>query len=205
MYNIYNNRIHFNSLSWVNESNELIDFSNSLIIESNFTINQPTTIYKSLTSIIIENDANPISIKNPENFIKLGEIIIKNSKYYFKPNIIEHQNLYNTTELTKLSWFVYKSKKPPFDKGKYSLKEGDVIKLGRETLLVREIRVKKNKFRGLKLNYNETMNRNNNNNNHNKGIFSFHTVTSESINLDDDFNDKENEEDVKVYDNSNTK
>ena len=205
MYNIYNNRIHFNSLSWVNESNELIDFSNSLITESNFTINQPTTIYKSLNSIIIENNENPISNKNPENFIKLGEIIIKNSKYYFKPNIIEPQNLYNTTELTKLSWFVYKNRKPPFDKGKYSLKEGDVIKLGRETLLVREIRVKKNKIRGLKLNYNETMNKNNNNVNNNKGIFSFHTVTSESINLDDDFNDNENEEDVKVYDNSNSK
>ena len=133
MYNIYNNRIEFNSLSWINESNELIDFNNGLLTESNFVINQPTTIYKSFNSIIIENSENPLNTKHPENLIKLGEIIIKNSKYYFKPNIIQSQNLYNTTEISKLSWLVYKSQKPPFNKTKYSLKEGDVIKLGRET------------------------------------------------------------------------
>ena len=188
MYNIYNNRIQFKTISWVNETNELIDYNNSLLTESNFTINQPTKIYQLLNSIIIENIENPLYVKNPENLIKLGEIIIKNSKYYFKPNIIESNKLYNTTELCKLSWLVYKSQKPPFDKGKYYLKEGDVIKLGRETLLLREIHVKKNKFRGLRLNYNETMNKNKH------GMFSFHTVTSQSINLDDDFNEQENEQ-----------
>ena len=143
MYNIYNNRIEFNSLSWINESNELIDFNNGLLTESNFVINQPTTIYKSFNSIIIENNENPLNTKYPENLIKLGEIIIKNSKYYFKPNIIQTQNLYNTTEISKLSWLVYKSKKPTFNKTKYCLKEGDVIKLGRETFLIRGIHVKK--------------------------------------------------------------
>ena len=194
MYNIYNNRIQFNTTSWVNETNELIDYNNSLITESNFTINQPTKIYQLLNTIIIENDDNPLYIKNPENLIKLGEIILKNSKYYFKPNIIKPKDLYNTTELYKLSWFVYKSQKTPFDKGKYCLKEGDVIKLGRETLLVREIHLKKNKFRGLKLNYNETLNKNKH------GMFSFHTVTSQSINLDDDFNEQDNDD---IYENNN--
>ena len=79
MYNIYNNRIQFNTTSWVNETNELIDYNNSLITESNFTINQPTKIYQLLNTIIIENDDNPLYIKNPENLIKLGEIILKNS------------------------------------------------------------------------------------------------------------------------------
>ena len=199
MYNIYNNRIEFNSLSWINESNELIDFNNGLLTESNFVINQPTTIYKSFNSIIIENSENPLNTKHPENLIKLGEIIIKNSKYYFKPNIIQTQNLYNTTEISKLSWLVYKSQKPPFNKTKYCLKEGDVIKLGRETFLIRGIHVKKNKMRGIRLNYNETNNKNN------RGIFSFHTVTSQSINIDDDFNDIKDKNSEKIYDNNSFK
>ena len=194
MYNIYNNRIQFHTSSWVNETGELIDYNNSLLTESNFIINQPTKIYKLLNSIIIENNENPLYIKNPENLIKLGEIIVKNKKYYFKPNIIPSNKLYNNIELYKLSWLVYKSQKKPFDKGKYCLKEGDVIKLGREALLVREIHVKKNKFRGLKLNNNEIMNKNKH------GMFSFHTVTSQSINLDDDFNEQENEN---IYENNN--
>jgi len=194
MYNIYNNRIQFHTSSWVNETGELIDYNNSLLTESNFIINQPTKIYKLLNSIIIENNENPLYIKNPENLIKLGEIIVKNKKYYFKPNIIPSNKLYNNIELYKLSWLVYKSQKPPFDKGKYCLKEGDVIKLGREALLVREIHVKKNKFRGLKLNNNEIMNKNKH------GMFSFHTVTSQSINLDDDFNEQEDEN---IYENNN--
>ena len=194
MYNIYNNRIQFHTSSWVNETGELIDYNNSLLTESNFIINQPTKIYKLLNSIIIENNENPLYIKNPENLIKLGEIIVKNKKYYFKPNIIPSNKLYNNIELYKLSWLVYKSQKKPFDKGKYCLKEGDVIKLGREALLVREIHVKKNKFRGLKLNNNEIMNKNKH------GMFSFHTVTSQSINLDDDFNEQEDEN---IYENNN--
>ena len=194
---INKNRIQFTSLSWINESNELIDFNNGILTENNFTITKPTNIYKFFNQILIENEDNPLREKPSENLIKLGEIIIKNSKYYFKPNIVQSNNIYYTTEITKLSWLVYKNKKPPFDKTRYSLKEGDVIKLGRETLLVRDIHVKKNKIKAIKLNYNETMNKNN------KGIFSFHTVTSQSPNLDDDFNDSKNQEKEK-YD-SNVK
>ena len=35
-------------------------------------------------------------------------------------------------------------------------------------------------------------------NKNNKGIFSFHTVTSQSLNVDDDFNDSQNSEKEKV-------
>ena len=144
---------------------------------------QPTKIYKLYNQILIENEENPLNDKSSENLTKLGEIIIKNSKYYFKPNIVQSNNLYYTDQITELSWLVYKSKKSPFDKTKYSLKEGDVIKLGRETLLIRSIHVKKNKIKVLKLKYNETENKNK------KGVFAYHTVTNQSLNLDDDFND----------------
>ena len=124
------------------------------------------------------------------------EIIIKDSKYYLKPNIIPNNYLYNTTELSKLSWLVYKSLKPPFNKKKYSLREGDVIKLGRETLLIRSIHVRRNRIKYLNLNRTETENKNN------KGIFSFHTETNQSLDIDEDFNenkisDKEKEKNDK--------
>ena len=41
-------------------------------------------------------------------------------------------------------------------------------------------------------------------NKNNKGIFSFHTVTSQSLNLDEDFNDSKNQEKEK-FDNNNIK
>ena len=95
---------------------------------------------------------------------------------------------------------MYKSHKPPFDKTRYCLKEGDVIKLGRETLLLRNIHVKKNKIKGAKYVNNETMNKNN------KSAFSYHTVTSQSINLDEDFDDskKSDKEKDKIKEDKNS-
>ena len=99
--------------------------------------------------------------------------------------------MYYTDQITKLSWLVYKSHKEPFNKKNYYLKEGDVIKLGRETLLVRSIHVKKNNIKPVKLNkvnLNETFNKNK------KNYFSAHTVTSQSLILDEDFNNYQNSE-----------
>ena len=193
------NRINFSTLSWVNESNELIDLNNGLLSEKEFTITQPTKIYKFNNEIIIENSDNPLYIENSEDLIKVGEIIIKDSKYYFKPNIIQSNNLYHNTELNKLSWLVYKSMKFPFNKMKYCLREGDVIKLGRETLLIRGIHVRNNRIKYLNLNRTETENKND------KGIFSYHTETSQSLNLDEDFNEVKNKENIKKKDIFNDK
>ena len=87
----------------------------------------------------------------------------------------------------------------PFNKMKYCLREGDVIKLGRETLLIRGIHVRNNRIKYLNLNRTETENKDN------KGIFSYHTETSHSLNLDEDFNESKNFEIIKNKDNLNEK
>ena len=82
--------------------------------------------------------------------------------------------------MDNLSWLVYKGDKIPFNKNKYILKEGDIIKLGREWLLIKDIHLSHKPKK--KLNNNE-------NTKDNPVIFlSYHTQTNQSLNLNEDFN-----------------
>ena len=117
----------------------------------------------------------------------MGEIILKDSKFYFKPNLREQLHNNNddsenssVNESDNLSWLVYKGQKIPFNKNKYILKEGDIIKLGRECLLIKDIHLSHITRKKIK---------NNENTKENPGIFlSFHTQTNQSLNLNEDFN-----------------
>ena len=127
-----------------------------------------------------------------EENLKLGKIDIKDSKYYFTPvtkstNVL-NESISSVSEINNLSWLVYKGQKiPSNNKNKYIIKEGDVIKLGREILLIREIH-----FKNKNMNNNETKKGNNE-----MGL-SFHTQTSQSLNLNEDFNleNKDNNENI---------
>ena len=136
-----------------------------------------------------------------EGMINLGEIIIKENKYHFKPNIIEQLNdksidksdiIFDKVK-DRLSWLVYKGQVIPKYKNKYRIKEGDIIKLGREWLLIKDIHLSNNTKKKIK------------NNNKGKvgdssGIFlSFHTQTNQSLNLNDDFNNFENNETEEIF------
>ena len=80
------------------------------------------------------------------------------------------------------------------NKNRYIIKEGDIIKLGREILLVKHIHIKKNNKQNMKINNNETIKDNN-------GIVvSFHTQTSQSLNLNEDFNNLENNNNLEEHD-----
>ena len=80
---------------------------------------------------------------------------------------------------------VYKGQKIPFNKNKYRVKEGDIIKLGREWLLIKDIHISKNTRKKLKFNKENTKD--------NPGmLFSYHSQTNQSLNLNDDFNNFEN-------------
>jgi hypothetical protein len=99
---------------------------------------------------------------------------------------MQNESINSVREISNLSWIVYKSKKSPMNKSKYIIKEGDVIKLGREILLVKNIHIKKNINKNERINNKETIKDNN-------GIIvSFHTQTSQSLNLNEDFNNFEN-------------
>ena len=66
------------------------------------------------------------------------------------------------------------------------IKEGDIIKLGREILLIKDIHIKRKNKKNIKFNNNETKKDNN------ALVLSFHTQTSQSLNLNEDFNHFEN-------------
>jgi hypothetical protein len=66
------------------------------------------------------------------------------------------------------------------------IKEGDIIKLGREILLIKDIHIKRKNKKNIKFNNNETIKDNN------ALPLSFHTQTSQSLNLNEDFNNFEN-------------
>ena len=98
----------------------------------------------------IEAANKKLKLTEDEDNIKLGEITIKDSKYFFKPILKEASNINNESisslsEISNLSWLVYKGQKIPFYKSKYNVKEGDIIKLGREILLIKDIHKKKMK------------------------------------------------------------
>lgn len=132
-----------------------------------------------------------------EGMINLGEIIIKENKYHFKPNIIEKLNDKSNINFDglkdRLSWLVYKGKVIPKNKSKYRIKEGDIIKLGREWLLIKDIHLSSNTKKKIK--------------NNNKGkvgdssdiLLSFHTQTNQSLNLNDDFNNFEKKETEEIF------
>ena len=82
------------------------------------------------------------SDKKGNEYNKLGEITIKKERYYFNPNKKELSSNFN--DLTNLSWLVYKGKRFPDKNRQYRIQEGDVIKIGRIWLIVKEIRINKN-------------------------------------------------------------
>ena len=139
----------------------------------------------------------------------MGEIKIKDSKYYYKPNLKEQINssIFDKSENSSilesdnLSWLVYKGNKIPFYKKSYRLREGDIIKLGREWLLIKDIHI--SNYTRIKINKNNNKQKTNDNN---QGIFmTFHSQTNQSLNLNGDFNNFEEDNDTdeeKLYDNN---
>ena len=126
-------------------------------------IYESTKIFRGEDEILLEsisNSKNKDKLSEDEDNLKLCEIILKDSKYYFKPNLKEQLNISNNdksenssiNENDNLSWLVYKGQKIPFNKNKYIIKEGDIIKLGREWLLIKDIHISNNTRKKLFLN-----------------------------------------------------
>ena len=168
-------------------------------------------IFRGEEEIILQrsNGKNKRQLSEDDDYLKLGEIRIKDSKYYYKPNLREQINssIFDKSENSSilesdnLSWLVYKGNKIPFYKKSYRLKEGDIIKLGREWLLIKDIHI--SSYTRRKINKNNNKQKTNDNN---PGIFmTFHSQTNQSLNLNQDFNnfDEDNDTDEeKLYDNN---
>ena len=82
------------SSMWPIENNELIDILSNPNNKQSFDISDPVKLYRDNEEIKVEkikdnNDHSKEKITDDEDIIKLGEILIKDSKYYYKPNTKE--------------------------------------------------------------------------------------------------------------------
>ena len=181
----------------------MIDVFSNHLNKQIFKVSSNIKIYRDEEATIIEKiNSNDNSITENEDKIKLGEIIIKDSKYFYKPNLKEsfYPDLNTTTSDSNpenYSWLIYKGERIPINKNKYRIKEGDVIKLGREWLFIREIYVSNATKKKLKIKNREIL----------KGgikkIFSCHSQANKELNIHEDFiimenNDTEEDKDEEI-------
>jgi len=178
--------------------------------KQSFDVSNPVRLYRDDEEIKIEkikeNDNNSKEkITDDEDIIKLGEILIKDSKYYYKPNTKEsyYPNLNDTNNTTNnnntefYSWLIYKGDKIPVNKNKYRIKEGDILKIGREWLFIKVIYISKRTKKLLKIKCKEK-------NKGNNKLFSYHSQTNKELNINEDFNvmefndtDEDKDEEIK--------
>jgi len=195
---------------WPIDNNELIDILSNPYNKQSFDVSNPVRLYRDDEEIKIEkikeNDNNSKEkITDDEDIIKLGEILIKDSKYYYKPNTKEsyYPNLNDTNNTTNnnntefYSWLIYKGNKIPVNKNKYRIKEGDILKIGREWLFIKDIYISKRTKKLLKIKCKEK-------NKGNNKLFSYHSQTNKELNINEDFNvmefndtDEDKDEEIK--------
>ena len=196
---------------WPIDNNELIDILSNPYNKQTLEISYPVKLYRDDEEIKLEkikdNDNNSKEkITDDEDVIKLGEILIKDSKYYYKPNtkesyypnLNETNNTTNNNNIEYYSWLMYKGNKIPVNKNKYRIKEGDIIKIGREWLFIKDIYISNRTKKILKIK-NKEKNKGNNNK-----LFSYHSQTNKELNLNEDFNvmefndtDEDKDEEIK--------
>ena len=179
--------VSISSLIWPLDNNDLIDITSEPIYKQSFEIFNSAKIFREEDETIIEkiNEENNLKKIKDEDRLKLGEIIKKNSKYYYKPNTrayyypnFNDNEIINNSEF--LSFLIYKSNKMPDIKNKYRLKEGDILKLGREWLFIKEIYISNLTKQKLKMKNKEKLG------NKNK-LFMNNSQTNRALNLNEDF------------------
>ena len=184
--------LSISSLIWPLNNNELIDINSEPLGNQSFEIFNSAKIFREEEETIIEKikEDNNLRSHEDEERLKLAEILKKNSKYYYKPNTkasyypnFNYDEIINNEE--SLSFLIYKSNKLPENKNKYRLKEGDVLKLGREWLFIKEIyisNITKQKLRMIKKAKQGINNK----------LFRDNSQTNRELNINDDFKIFEN-------------
>ena len=179
--------VSISSLIWPLDNNDLIDIASDPIGKQSFEIYNSTKIYREEEETIIEKikEDNKHNSSKDEYRLKLAEIIKKNSKFYYKPN--KKANYYpnfndgeNINNAEFLSFLIYKSSKTSENKNKYRIKEGDVLKLGREWLFIKEIYISNITKQKLRMKKKEKLG------NINK-LFMNNSQANKELNINDDF------------------
>ena len=170
----------------------MIDIFSKPVEKQSFEISTQIKLYREEEDIKIEkikDNNNPSQNKIIDNvdLFKLGEIIIKDSKYYYKPNTkdsyylnFNDSNDDNNIEL--YSWLIYKGNNFPSNQKKYRIKEGDILKIGRDWLFIKEIYISNKTRKLLQMKNKEKIKGNN------FKIFSNPSQTNKDLNINEDVN-----------------
>ena len=130
-----NSEFQLLSETWNKDSVDLIDYESTSLIQQSYTSNGPFFVYFSNNTVTFSKAAISSDKQLFQTDIKGTNYFLQTNKYELDPK--------TQTEKGASAWFVYKSSKCP-EKGKsYLLNEGDIIKIGRISLMVKEIKLSK--------------------------------------------------------------
>ena len=144
-------RFQLYSETWENDAFELIDYENDKLIQSNLETREPGYITIKLNSI----QFTPKLINDDETQ-NLFEIQCDEERFQIIPNSFEINHDSENESLFKslnTSWFIFKSNKTIEKPKNYKLNEGDILKIGRMTVIIREIKNNNNTINNNNINY----------------------------------------------------
>ena len=126
----------------------MIDYESSSLVPKSIVLKEEVFICQKFNSVFETRDSKFDSYSQ-----KLCQILISDSNFQIKPNLYSIENNLESPITENPAWFVYKSSKCPEKGKKYKINQGDIIKIGRITCRIKEIK------------FNVQNNQNNNNNN----------------------------------------
>ena len=135
-----NNRFQIFSETWSKDAFELIDYENPDLIISTAETNQPGLVIRRGNTIHITSE-----LITDELSKQLFEIKCDEEKYKIIPNKFTIDTNEQNDSLFKSdnsSWFIFKSSKTIEKPKNYKIHEGDILKIGRITARIREIKLK---------------------------------------------------------------
>jgi hypothetical protein len=152
------------TFTWEKDSNELIDYESSSLRTTSYTTQTEGAFYRYDNKVLFTNKDNNATTND---HCYLSAIKVNEGNYYYQST---QKNVFTSefNRLDNLSWLVFKGKKYPSKNQKYLLTEGEILKIGRIWLYVREIHL--NTSMNKKDNdddNDESVSHNNNNNNGN--------------------------------------
>ena len=116
-----------------------MDYDTDELIPFELLINKNGFIYRHNNEILFEQRET-----NEKGYQKLFEINVNDSGFFLNFNKIEFNNKDNISSKNK-AWFIFKPDKMNNKIYKYKINEGDIIKIGRINIKIKEIRFEDNK------------------------------------------------------------
>ena len=117
----------------------LIDYDTDELIPLELSINQNGFIYRHNNKILFEQHE-----MNEKGYKKLFEINVNDSGFFLNFNKIEFDNSNNISSISN-AWFIFKPDKMNNKIYKYKINEGDIIKIRKINIRVKEIKFEDNK------------------------------------------------------------